>query len=288
MRKFNAFIFLLSLSVSLLFAPGFSFSQKENSTSAKKYFIISKKDLSCGAHHTNHFKFYGKNAKRYSKFVLKGIDKVQATQIGGGGYFIGLKADPPESPTGYEVKLFGHSLIKPTRMTSYCSGSTYSAFIEAMNLLYQKDTVKKLSPERMEAMRMQEPDGTRRNDNVKFWGKWNADGFGNHFALLQYAQMGKVIKPEDARPGDFMNISWKSGNGHSVIFLGWYIDENNVKNIVYWSSQPGTNGFGDQMMPVSKISDVMVVRLTNPNNLFKFDVSKKTDNKVEGYKIEWN
>lgn len=65
---------------------------------------------------------------------------------------------------------------------------------------------------------MQEPDGGRREDEIKFWGKWNDDGFGNHFALVQYSQMGTTIKPIHARPGDFMNISWKKGGGHSVVF----------------------------------------------------------------------
>ncbi len=80
-----------------------------------------------------------------------------------------------------------------------------------------------LSPERLEAIRMQEPDGGRREDLIKFWGYWNADGFGTHFALVQYSRMGQEIRPAQLRPGDFVNISWKTGLGHSVIFLVWLL-----------------------------------------------------------------
>jgi hypothetical protein len=134
---------------------------------------------------------------------------------------------------------------------------------------------------------MTEEDGSRREDGVKFWGKWNADGYGNHFALVQYSGMGKVVKPEKALPGDFMNISWKNGGGHSVVFLGWYLDENNKKHVVYWSSQKGTNGFGDDVVPIDRIAEVMVVRLTDPDAVYDFDVDKSVKTDVKGYQIDW-
>ena len=104
----------------------------------------------------------------------------------------------------------------------------------------------RISPERFEAMRMQELDGGRREDWVKFWGLWNADGPGCHYALVQYSGAGSEIAPIHARPGDFMNINWKSGLGHSVVFLGWHKDSEGKKHVLFWSSQMGTNGLGDQ------------------------------------------
>ena len=204
----------------------------------------------------------------------------------GGTYFIGLKADPPESPVYYELKLGSKSLITPPRKSSYCSGSTYAAFIESLNsILPEADS--KLSADRFEAMRMQEPDGGRREDWIKFWGIWNADGFGSQYALVQYSNMGIDIKPEDAMPGDFANISWNSGNGHSVIFLGWYVNEKGQKGILYWSSQKRTNGYGDQFSPLSEIFNIKIVRLTKPENVFNFDINRKIDKKVPGDKINW-
>jgi hypothetical protein len=251
-----------------------------------EWFLLAKEDLSGGAHHTRHAEIFGKYVSGYNDYVLQGIDKVQATAPDGGGYFTGIKAVPMESPVGYPLQLFGRPLLAPQRATSYCSGATYAAFIEQLNLLFEghRDS---LDYARYETLRLQEEDGGRREDTVKFWGKWNDDGFGSHYALVQYAQMGKEIKPRNARPGDFVNISWKKGGGHSVIFLGWYKDESGQKNIVYWASQTRTNGFGDEVIPLDRIKEVKAVRLTSPENLFKFDVTTQVRRDIPGDAIDW-
>ncbi|MBS3999324.1 MAG: hypothetical protein KGZ71_02445, partial [Desulfobulbaceae bacterium] len=87
-------------------------------------------------------------------------------------------------------------------------------------------------------------------------------------------------KPEDALPGDFVNIIWNSGGGHSVVFLGWYKDESPILNLVYWSSQKSTNGLGDVVVPIEKIKNVKFVRLTNPQNIFAFDPLKEVNRKI--------
>ena len=205
----------------------------------------------------------------------------------GGGYFANVKASPAESPIGYALKLFGRPLLDPPRTTSYCSGSSYAAFIEALNLLLRDAAGDKISSDRLEAMRMQELDGGRREDGVKFWGHWNDDGFGSQFALVQYSGIGVEVKPIDARPGDFMNISWKSGNGHSVVFLGWHQDASGKKSVLYWASQKGTNGLGDQHSPLDKIQDVKIVRLVAPEKLFTFDPTTPVNRRVPGEVINW-
>ena len=250
------------------------------------WFVLKKEDLKAGTHHTHHAEIFGKYVSGYNKFVLKGIDIVQAHALDGGGYFAGIHATPPESPIGYELKLFGKSLLKPQRTTSYCSGSTYAAFIETLNLIF-KNKHQTLPEAQFEAARMQELDGSRREDHVKLWGKWNADGFGNHFALVQYTKMGKRIKPQNARPGDFMNISWAKGGGHSVIFLGWYLDETGEKKVVYWASQKRTNGLGDDVVSISRIKEVCIVRLTNPENIFSFKIDQPVDINIKGDVIDW-
>ena len=250
------------------------------------WFVLDPADLDAGTHHTRHAEIFGKYVTGYNLLILQAIDKVQASAPDGGGYFIGISAVPTESPIGYPLKLFGKALLDPPRSTSYCSGSTYAAFIEALNTLYA-DRADSLDDARYESLRMQEENGGRREDTVKFWGKWNDDGFGNHFALVQYAKMGQEIKPRQARPGDFMNISWKHGGGHSVIFLGWHKDEAGKKYVVYWSSQTRTNGFGDEVIPIERIQEVKVVRLIHPGNLFTFDVNTPVDRGVPGDGIDW-
>lgn len=251
-----------------------------------KYLILQESDLQHGAHHTQHEKTFSKYANGTNLAVLKAIDMVQAHAMDGGGYFVGKDSIPTESPVYYDLMLFGNSLIKAPRNKSYCSGSTYAAFIEALNLLFPEGG-KLLSPERFEALRLQEPDGGRREDMVKAWGYWNADGFGTHFSLVQYLKMGEVIKPAQLRPGDFINLSWKSGLGHSVIFLGWVQQDTN-KKILYWSSQRATNGYGDQLVPLERIKEIKAVRFTQPENLFRFDPAEKVDIKIPGDVVDWN
>lgn len=250
------------------------------------YFVISKADLPVtGPQHLQHESFFGKYVSGINRAILKGIDIVQAHAMDGGGYFTGKDSIPTESPVYYDLHLFGQPLIAVPRHSSYCSGATYAAFIEALNILFA-DQADRLSPERLEALRMQEPDGGRREDLVKFWGYWNADGFGDHFALVQYSQMGKEIKPAQLRPGDFVNISWKSGLGHSVIFLAWVVD-NNEHKLLYWSSQRATNGYGDQLVSLDRIKELKAVRLSRIQNLFTFNINQPVSLDVPGDLIDW-
>ncbi len=251
------------------------------------WFFLKTDDLQEGEHHLKHGEIFGKYVEGYNKYILSAIDEVQKTALDGGGYFIGIKAVPTESPIGYDLKLLGKKLISAPRTTSYCSGASYTVFVESLNLMYSCKN-KTMPEENYEAMRMQEPDGSRREDNVKFWGKWNADGFGTQFALVQYSKIGKKISPQNARPGDFVNISWKSGLGHSVVFLGWNIDEKNDTNLVYFSSQPVTNGFGDVSVNVNRIKEVLFVRLSEPDGIFVNKFEENIDYKVKGDIIKFN
>lgn len=236
-------------------------------------------------HNNKHFDYYQDDAPFFNKVILKAIDKVQSKGPDGGGYFIGITANPPEAPVNYSLSLFNQPLWKSVRKSSYCSGSTYAVFIEALNeiLLEQKDEI---TDDTFEELRMAEKDWSRREDKVKFWGNWNADGFGNHFALVQYSDLGEEVKPSDARPGDFMNISWKNGGGHSVIFLGW-IDDVKGKFVLYWSSQNGTNGYGDQYSDINDIESVKIIRLTNPKDLLNGFSKKEINYKIKGDKIDF-
>jgi hypothetical protein len=249
-------------------------------------YMLTREQLAAGAHHTRHDELYSRGVDGLNRFVLRGVDKAQASAPEGGGYFIGIKATPTESPIGYPLALFGQKLLDPPRKTSYCSGSSYTAFIEALNLIFL-DRSTRPSSARLEAARMQEPAGGRREDGIKLWGHWNDDGPGSQFALVQYTQMGVEIAPKNARPGDFMNISWTNGGGHSVVFLGWHADDAGKKHIRYWASQPGTNGLGDQSSPLEKVRAVKAVRLVSPEKLFTFDPATSVNDKVKYDVVDW-
>jgi hypothetical protein len=273
---------VFALAVSLVPVSGALAGEKSAAAGKDggQWIYVDTTAIPSGLRHVRHAAIFKRYAAGYNLSVLKAIDIVQAHAMDGGGYFTGLKAVPPESPIGYPLKLFGKALLAPSRTSSYCSGSTYGVLIEALNLIFPHG-VSKLSAERLEALRMQEPDGARREDGVKYWGKWNDDGWGSNYALVQYSGMGEDIPPKLARPGDFMNISWKSGKGHSVVFLGWY-NKDGQRGVVYWSSQSGTNGFSDVLCPLEKVASVRIVRLTHPGNVFTFDVDKQVKRDLPG------
>ncbi len=231
--------------------------------------------------HTRHEELFGKDAPVFNRSILAGVDRVQKSAPDGGGYFIGVKADPPESPIGYDIQFGSRLILKAPRTTSYCSGSSYSAFVEGLNLILGPRAAS-VSDKTFELLRMQEPDGGRREDGVKMWGQWNADGYGNHFALVQYSLMGFQISPALARPGDFMNISWKSGLGHSVVFLGFTRLADGRPGVRFWSSQKSTNGLGDLTSPLDSIREVLVVRLVLPDRVFSLTGDRGVQKKVMG------
>jgi hypothetical protein len=246
-----------------------------------QWLFVDTADVPAAKQHLNHEAMFKKYVKGYNISVLKAVDIVQSHAMDGGGYFIGISAKPTESPIGYQLSIFQKPLLDPPRTTSYCSGSSYGVFIEALNLIFP-DGGSRLSSERLESLHMQEPDGSRREDRIKFWGKWNDDGWGTHYALVQYSGMGEEITPQRARPGDFMNISWVKGLGHSVVFLGWFMKENKM-GMIFWSSQKSTNGYSDVVLwPLSNVKSVKTVRMTHPEKVFSFDVEQTVKRDLPG------
>lgn len=241
---------------------------------AEPPFYLKSGQLQEGGHHQRHLELLGADTRGYNAYVLQAIDKVQASAPQGGGYFTGVKAVPAESPIGYPLQLLGAPLLTPPRTTSYCSGSSYTVLVEALNAIFPG---RKLDERRLELMRMQEPDGGRREDRVKAWGWWNADGYGSQFCLVQYLGMGEEVPAREALPGDFVNISWKSGNGHSVVFLGYGRDAQDDLQVSFFSSQASTNGLADHTVSAGAIADLKFVRLTHPERLFTFEPGTVSD-----------
>ncbi|HUQ02914.1 MAG TPA: hypothetical protein VM261_10485 [Kofleriaceae bacterium] len=80
-------------------------------------------------------------------------------------------------------------------------------------------------------------------------------GMGAAEAIVVFGVGERVVRMEDARPGDFLQ-GWRAdGLGHSAVFLGWQRDEaggeegqeegeRRIVGVEYWSSQPWTDGIG--------------------------------------------
>lgn len=235
-------------------------------------------------YHFEHEKLFDAKGLVFNQSILRAVDEVQKSAPEGGGYFIGVKAVPAESPIGYNLCFFGRELLNAPRTTSYCSGASYAAFMTALQEILEHRP-EDLSETVLEAIRLQEPDGSRREDMVKMWGWWNADGPGSLYALTQFSSMGIRIKPEDAVAGDFCNINWVKGPGHSVVFLRWEKTDDGQPGMRFWSSQKSTNGLGDLVVPLSSISGFVFTRLTAPQNLFALDTNKQMKREKAVYDV---
>jgi hypothetical protein len=57
--------------------------------------------------------------------------------------------------------------------------------------------------------------------------------------------VGGPIAIDDARPGDFLQFWRTNGSGHSVIFLGWLVEDGQRVGVHYRSSNKPTDGIAD-------------------------------------------
>ena len=202
--------------------------------------------------------------------ILAEMQQMHAKLPNGGGYFMGIKADPMECPIGLPIEFCGRPLLTPTRASSYCSGVTYALFLSAVEREVQANRWV-LSQGQMEALRLQEPDGGRREDEVKLWGWWNADGPGSLYAMTLVTSMGIRVSPQDAQPGDFLNINWAKGGGHSAVFLGWVTTAEGKPGVEGWGSQSSTNGIGEVVVSEDALSGLVITRLTHPKGILSLD-----------------
>jgi hypothetical protein len=155
-RGFISLAFATLLSICLIARTGAEDSPTLSAPTSDdgSWLVLSPNDAKLGPHHVRHAEVFGKYVTGYNLAVLRGIDTVQSSAMDGGGYFTGVKAVPAESPIGYPLSLLGKPLLAPPRKTSYCSGASYSAFIESLNLIVANAS-KQLSNERFEALRKQ-------------------------------------------------------------------------------------------------------------------------------------
>ena len=208
----------------------------------------------------------------YNPEMLKEITNIKP----GGGYNI-------DGPPSNQSLCVGDSCtlnMSRSRRSSYCSGATYTAFI---NLAERAGAFRQMNPSQLENFK------TDKRDNYGFWGLWN-NNYGGVADANRYIKFGKNISSfSSACAGDIVKFSRKSytytyrakvrnrktgrtsyvtrtgkkgGGGHSVVFLGY---EDGL--VYYWSSNKTTGGYGITCEAASKIEKTNIVRVTNPENL---------------------
>lgn len=132
-----------------------------------------------------------------------------------------------------EIRHDGETIVKAQEKGTYCSGFTFTV---AMETAHQRGL---LNDKSVEAVR-------------KFQKEWygSTKEAAERQCALAVERLGigrEIERLEEAQPGDFVQIWRTNKTGHSVVFLDWVRDGDELIGIKYRSSQKSTNGVGDRI-----------------------------------------
>jgi hypothetical protein len=121
----------------------------------------------------------------------------------------------------------------------FCTGHTLEIFFDAYERWQDENAASVLDP--FGALEVDDV------DRGAFYQHWQGYGVGDDASAadaFEYAGIGEKLPRsawEDAMTGDFANISRSTGSGHSIIFVAWVRDDDEIVGLRYY----GCNGSGD-------------------------------------------
>ena len=132
-----------------------------------------------------------------------------------------------------DIRHEGELILKAQEKGTYCSGFTFCVAMEAAR---ERGLLKGKSA-----------DAVRRFQ--KQWYGSTKEAAERQCALaVEQLGIGREVKSlADAQPGDFMQIWRTNKSGHSVLFLDWVREGEQIVGIKYRSSQKSTDGVGDRV-----------------------------------------
>jgi hypothetical protein len=163
---------------------------------------------------------------------------------------------------------------------SFCSSATYLVFIRALEQMIERGDLS-LDAATLSALQV-----TGQRDGQGIWGRWNANGPGTARLFTELNLGRNFCEWQEAEPGDFMKIFWtdeigKKERGHSVVYLGSKV-VSGKEYVRFWSSNlPSAagdlSGYGEKLVPKSKMARVIFSRLETPANIAKAPNYRGTD-----------
>lgn len=132
-----------------------------------------------------------------------------------------------------DIRHDGEVILKAQEKGTYCSGFTFCVAMEAAR---ERGLFRGKSAEAVRAFQKQ-------------WYGSTKEAAERQCALaVEQLGIGREVKSlADAQPGDFMQIWRTNKSGHSVLFLDWVREGEEVVGIKYRSSQKSTDGVGDRI-----------------------------------------
>lgn len=171
-----------------------------------------------------------------NKYVL---DIINTYKIGGGYPY--LLNNDYENYNGvtenivYDGELLLKSHPSGTRY-SHCTGITFEVFFKAMQ---QRNRELGISADNFNGMNKDEL-----HDFILTWYVAKGSKSENNLtvAIEKYGLGHRITNYDDAKPGDFIDLSRENNTGHAVIFINWIRENGKIIGIKHWSSQGSTNG----------------------------------------------
>ena len=160
----------------------------------------------------------------------RGKDVLAAAQaIPDGGSYVWTNG----SGVPRDIRHEGELILKAQEKGTYCSGFTFCVAMEAAQ---ERGLLKGKSA-----------DAVRQFQKLWYGSTKEAAERQCAFAVEQLGIGREVKSLADAQPGDFMQIWRTNKSGHSVLFLDWVREGDEVVGIKYRSSQKSTDGVGDRV-----------------------------------------
>lgn len=132
-----------------------------------------------------------------------------------------------------DIRHDGEVILKTQEKGTYCSGFTFCVAMEAAR---ERGLLKGKSAAAVRQFQ-------------KLWYGSTKEAAERQCALaVEQLGIGREVKLlADAQPGDFMQIWRTNKSGHSVLFLDWVREGDQIVGIKYRSSQKSTDGVGDRV-----------------------------------------
>src|SRR5437773_7271706 len=209
------------------------------------------------------------NAASYNSLILEQMRKMPSGGKYSVSHFAKIKL---ESAAHFES---GKFFVAPTKpYVSFCSGATYIVFIKTIEALRDSGQLQ------LDFATLNQLIIRDQHDGEGIWGRWNANGPGTA-RLFHELGLGRNFDSVDqAKPGDFMKIFWshqvgRNEHGHSTIFLG-IENRPDGQYVRYWPSNI-PSGYGEKIVPRSKIAYAFFSRLETPANLTRINNAPVVD-----------
>jgi len=205
-------------------------------------------------------------ATEVAAFNVKILQAVEEMPIGGN--YAATKEANRNLASSIQIDGENFTIVPELAKPSYCSSATYLVFLKALS-----NTIDSIADPLKKKELIQKLRVNGQADGFGIWGRWNSNG-PCMAKLIADAKIGRSFwNYEDAKAGDFLKIWWKDAigkdeAGHSVVFLGFTVNNEGEHGIEIWSSNK-PNGYGRKFVPFVKIHHTLFTRCEAPENIEK-------------------